>query len=1000
MNTTDLNGRCRGGRRVIALVLALVAGAVAQGEDLKAQMLREQKPSMVLYIGSDWCVSGNCVRRVFESPAFRDQFKGRWLFGVHDQWDGPCPAAVSNENARVQSLQIGVKRYPALCLFDAKGQMFACLENLPYSVKAKGLAARVVARNDVRRKAEACFAAKKYGAGLDLISAQVSDFFQTRRRRGKTEWTTVSYTNAWQALNAADPEDKEGWRLHFTMGDGIGDVTKANGYATSTNFVGGTNFIAQLRKRPMKHCTVEQRQSVDMAEFALLRRDTNATARCTELLRKIHSANPRSLWGWAAYGFLKERNIEVTPAQTNAAFCTPLGVGVIDRTLRPCGTVAVAPGTVERLAKPIFARVQTLLKQGETKTPEEAAALVRARVLRQVTTNTVEQVLAREGGAAFVEKFFGDPAWMEDFCASGPVGDYRTAFTNLAVFAWNEPLVRQPGVPRRIATALALNSVAKVDTLMYFRALEAYIALWEAGRLHKASLGQSVREWRFAVDIVHGVGVANILWLNYFYNVPYDTYGNAFRFVPYRMWNCFGEYIHKPQLYWGPWKDCPWPTMKMKQRVGGVCGVLSSFGAYTTNAHGLPAMPGGQPGHCIFNRRAKNGLWTIHNYISRFSTARFHFWDAGYTMLNVVERSFADRTKQLAAERFIWLAHFAEDAQMPLETLEALYRRAVAAHPQHYGVWDAFARMLVRQKATAPHIHQYLKDLVVALPDGRQATWRAVWESVQGLVKQPEGRRRVTEELEPLYANLPAVTNTWTREEVNFGGVLQGHLRLVQRPPLRRRLLEAALAAQPTVNDFYLQSLRACSFENDLDLFQVTAADFDRRSPVPANAACFPTNDFGGALISAKGMLKPSSSGQHWRSDHPELYARAIGPLKVLDPARPKIVTAFQTRGERTPWVQVRLPQVSEVTGILLTNPSGRKAKGLTPFVVSVSVDGKRWKEVYRTTDVQAVYRIPLAEPARAVYVRVARIPSDSRAAFSIGKFLVYGRAAGGHQTK
>ncbi len=968
------------------LLLALGAMTGARGEDLKAQALREKKPCMVLCVGSDWCISGEAVRRTFTSDAFRKALKGPWLFGVRNAWDHPCPAAVSNENARVKSLPTATDRYPALFLFDEKGEKFAGLENLPFDLTGTGLAARVAACVAVRDQARGHFAAGRYGEGLDLLRSQVPHFLSKQR---KNQMVLAAGAAEWAKMRGADPEDKEGWCLHFTMGDGIADVAKANGLATHP--AEGTNFIATLRQRPMGRCTVEQRQSVDMAEFAFLRRDPAARSRCIDLLQKVYTADPATLWGWAAQGFLSDFGAAVAPAATNRAAAVVLGEGVVDRALRARGGAKPRTDEAARRAAAARAAIAPLFAQGGPRTAADEFALVRARAFDCIGTNAVQRVLEREGGAEFVEAFFADKTWLEDFCASGPVADYPAAFTNLETFVWNEPHVAKAGVGRRIATAIALNSpLAKAKPLFYVRSLAAYLRLLDVGRLHAAALKQTVREWRFGVGAV--LDAADILWINHFYNMPHEDYAKAFRAVPYRMYNCFGDYIHRPKLYYGPWRDCVWPTLKMKQRVGGVCGVLSGFGVQATNAHGLPASTGGQPGHCIFNRRKLDGSWTIHNYITRYSTVRYSFWGSAFTFLDVIERSFADRAKQLAAERFLWLAFFAAQEKAPWPEQEAWFRRAVAAAPKHYGAWRSFAYALVREKAAPERFHAYLQDLVRALPEGRQATWEGVQICLASLAKLPQGPSRVVDELEQIYPKLPRVTTVPTREELDFAGIVRDHLKLVRRPVLRERLIKAALAAQTEMGAFYFQLAETCSRVRDVALFQAVAADYERRAPVPADAARYPETDFGGTLLSAKGLLALSSSAQNRQVDRPELYARAIGSLKVADPAYPKNLHTFRTRGEKAPWALVQLPQAADVTGILLTNPFWpATARQQVPFVVAVSVDGRNWTDVFRTDEVRAEYRIPLTSPERARYVKVARVPSEVKTPFRFGKFLVYG---------
>ena len=58
--------------------------------------------------------------------------------------------------------------------------------------------------------------------------------------------------------------------------DGYGDVRQASLFGAEGKWDAGRAFIAELRARPAGKRNLEERQSVDMAEFALLRHDLKA----------------------------------------------------------------------------------------------------------------------------------------------------------------------------------------------------------------------------------------------------------------------------------------------------------------------------------------------------------------------------------------------------------------------------------------------------------------------------------------------------------------------------------------------------------------------------------------------------------------------------------------------------------------------------------------------------------------------------------------------------
>ena len=73
--------------------------------------------------------------------------------------------------------------------------------------------------------------------------------------------------------------------------DGYADVDKAHLLGQSGKLDEGREFIAALRAKPADGMNLEERQSIDMAEFALLRHDLAANKlRCVELLRSACDA--------------------------------------------------------------------------------------------------------------------------------------------------------------------------------------------------------------------------------------------------------------------------------------------------------------------------------------------------------------------------------------------------------------------------------------------------------------------------------------------------------------------------------------------------------------------------------------------------------------------------------------------------------------------------------------------------------------------------------------
>ena len=76
------------------------------------------KSVLVLQCGSDWCVSGECVRKVFESAEFRKALGGGYALAVYDDMENPTPK-VKAANAKLERLRVESRRFPAItCLTD------------------------------------------------------------------------------------------------------------------------------------------------------------------------------------------------------------------------------------------------------------------------------------------------------------------------------------------------------------------------------------------------------------------------------------------------------------------------------------------------------------------------------------------------------------------------------------------------------------------------------------------------------------------------------------------------------------------------------------------------------------------------------------------------------------------------------------------------------------------------------------------------------------------
>ena len=181
---------------VVALVALALASADAADVNVEAQAARSGKGILVLQTGSDWCVSGERVRKAYESAEFRRAAGGKYVLAVFDDMDSPTDEAKA-ANELVKNILVRTKRFPAITCYapGSSPRIFAQIENVAGDVTPEKLAkavAKVTARKD---QAEALFrkaasesgekAADMYGEGFDLLASMMGPFHFEELTKGK-----------------------------------------------------------------------------------------------------------------------------------------------------------------------------------------------------------------------------------------------------------------------------------------------------------------------------------------------------------------------------------------------------------------------------------------------------------------------------------------------------------------------------------------------------------------------------------------------------------------------------------------------------------------------------------------------------------------------------------------------------------------------------------------------------------------------------------------------
>ncbi len=1042
----------RVGAAAAAALLACQAAVAVQ--TLDAEAMRAAKGALVLQVGSDWCVSGEEVRKAFESAEFKRLVGAKFVLGVYDDMDRPTPA-VTAKNEAVKPLLIRTKRFPAITCFAPGMKVYAQIENIPQSVTGEKLAKAVLKQTKKCEMAEALFkkaaaakgeaAADLYGRAFDILAPMMGPFHFKELSSGGHGWRTE-----WDELVKLDAGDRFGWLAHFRMDEyeTVAMVEKVTALKEES-MDRAKQFVAQAKAIPDAHFTPNQKQCVLMMEYALEANGTGGalSPNGKRLMREAFALGRDTLWGQFAMGRLMMDGEKIESRGLPAAKVVP----------RPKASGGVPAAFALDQAKSAIKGI----RPGAPLNEQQKLAIARYAVLRLIGQKGWQDLVARPGSAQFVKAFMNDRAWLEDFAWSGTFaekeygkagaepGDGAGPVLALESLIWQDrgrwcgfdDGRYEDNEGRRFMTALALNYPDK-DEAWYADVLDAYRATALSGRLHKSAYTQPVWMWRFATHQGHSTAgcdnmAAQQRHLDKFVNIPQRELGGTPWMIVYRLKNCFGDSVHGP-LYYKAWATAgEWPKRKYSQMVGGVCGELSKFGSAICNAHGLPSTTVGQPGHCAYSRRLSDGGWEIDYSVTGHSMLHLTFWGRHqWQYVAAMEKMFsADRETRLGSDRILALATLAEEMKRDDKTLEKYYQSACAAHPGHYGAWREYGGWLMRTEKSLDQIRVWVRGCARGLKAGRQPLWDILTPYFKRLAKEKGAAALAADLVE--FAPLLRQSPEKLQEEADFKAVLEEWGEsLGSDRQMRYDVLKAMLAAQFGTPNYFSQTMDWGS-----DYFSKTAAGVQelnkclnealeeraKTSKGEKGGAKMEggTIDFGPLILTAsrngsidvfrqmvklqRNLAPISVQGQPYpKSDFGGELLSADGLIRTSStcghdrPARyplcidesPCGENGFHTDSEEAPWAEVMLPGPAGLAGIVIENRAGNGNNARqVPLEVAVSSDGKTWQTVQTFESVQPTYRIDLrGSSPRAQYVRVGRKAGARKEFFHLNKILVYGR--------
>ena len=288
-------------KRIIPAVLLACACALATRPAAAAAKIR-------LIYGEDWSRAGRAVKATLTGSAFKSAAKGRYTVELVDAKD------VKDFNDRAMT-----RKLPAIQVFTERGECFCVIDNVPAAATAAQILKKIERVDAIRAEAAANgFAtADDCGAFLQKMEKYVGG---PRRVIAKGY-----YSEIYEKLQKLDPNDETGWIRHFELGvkvqctdangktygdggwkaDGLGIVIKANNFRERGQFSEGEAYLENEQKKlPVRHLTLDQKQALLMARFALYREDPAKRPEMIALLKRIAEAGEDTFWGTSAVGWL------------------------------------------------------------------------------------------------------------------------------------------------------------------------------------------------------------------------------------------------------------------------------------------------------------------------------------------------------------------------------------------------------------------------------------------------------------------------------------------------------------------------------------------------------------------------------------------------------------------------------------------------------------------------------------------------------------------------
>ena len=614
--------------------------------------------------------------------------------------------------------------------------------------------------------------------------------------------------------------------------------------------------------------------------------------------------------------------------------------------------------------------------------------------------------------AAFVKAFLQTPVRMELYLGAGLIPENSPAGIQILSDIWKAD-GKSPDFRTYQSLATGIASVfstgpfagklkANSANCNPVRRYQIFKKLHQENKLHPGFI--KLRPWE--IRFVTGIhwDDKSYEWLNEHINLPWRRYTDACWAAPYTGSNFFGDTIQGP-LFYVPWRDSSGEAENTRT-IGGVCGGLSHFGTMAAQAHGIPAYPVGQPGHCAYAVRVKRGQWKggfggpdggMHNHI---------FGSEAPTSYLLMEAVFADNEKIDLAYQWASQARLDEILGNKDKAIQS-WQEALKQTPLHPFFRTELQRLLLEKQGMQPiDWYVYAKDalshykgngfaafnilkdvqnkFLMDIPAADRIAWfRDLHETIAATptswavkfqpVLDSQSAFLTTPQEKAAYLETVLSTHLKTGDGTNFGQALEWAVKTFVENGQADTFSSAfaKVAQQAGGNDAsgaapdpkklkeaYGKAIYATEVARSIPAFQTlskAAASFS-----DANTSSSTVNTpgpQGWKLVPADGMVRCSTTCQ-WDSpwDHINLLRPCGG--------------SHHTDKETNPNVIVELKNGVNLAGLIITKRNGNEDR-MKKMEVSTSTDGATWFPLASTDNMPKEWIVTAPEGTRAKWIKV-----------------------------